>query len=90
MAGGRCITPHSDFASQQTRAAGKIERMNFQQAGIGIEKRETGVVVVNDAFERGDDAAKNFTDLAADHQNIVDLQKNAQTVALAGELRLVA
>src|SRR5438132_9262780 len=44
---------------------------------------------MNDAFERRNDAAKNFRDLAADHKNIVDLQENAQAVAFAGELRLV-
>ena len=87
---GRCIARHGDFAFEHTGAAGKIESMDFQQAGDGIKEREAGVVVVNDALERGNDAAKNFGDLAADHENVVDLQKHAQAVALAGELRLVS
>ena len=41
-------------------AAGKIERVNFEQAVGGIEQREAGVVVMNDALERGDDAAEEL------------------------------
>ena len=89
VASRRCIARHGDFAVEQTGAARKIERMNFQQAGGGIEEREAGVVMVNDAFEGGNDAAENFGDLAADHQNVVNLQENAQAVAFAGKLRLV-
>src|SRR5260370_22533189 len=87
MAGRGCITRHGDFAREQTGTAGKIESMDFQQASGGVEKREAGEVVMNDALEGGNDATENLADLAADHQNIVDLQKNAQAGALAGELR---
>src|SRR5207245_5184441 len=69
--------------------AGKVECMNFQQAGVRVEERQAGVIVMNDALERGNDAAKNFGDLSADYQNGVDLEENAQAVTLAGELRLV-
>ena len=46
------------FGLDESLAAGKIERVNFEQAAGGIEQREAGVVVMNDALERGDDAAK--------------------------------
>ena len=29
VAGGRCVARHGDFALEETRPAGKIERMNF-------------------------------------------------------------
>src|SRR5207253_10608661 len=89
VARGRCVARHGDFPLDHSGADGEIECMNFQQAGVGIEKRQAGVIVMNDTLECGNDTSKNFRDLAADHQNVVDLQENAQAVALAGELRLV-
>ncbi len=38
--------------------------------------------MMNDAFERGNDAAKNFREFAAGHQNVVDLEKHLKPVPL--------
>jgi len=56
---------------------------------LGVEEREAGVVVVNDALESVDDAAEKFREFAADDQEIVDFEKNLEAVTLAGELRLI-
>jgi len=68
--------------------AGEIERVNPEQTGLRIEKREAGVVMVNDALESVDDAAEEFGKFAAGDEEIVDFEKNLEPVALAGELRL--
>src|SRR6266436_8068972 len=58
--------------------------------GMRIEEREAGVVVVNDALENVDDAAKKFGEFAAGDQEVVDFEENLEAVALACELRLIS
>ena len=70
-------------------AAREVQRVNFEQARNRIEKREAGVVMMNDALECGDDAAKKFGEFAAGDQDVVDFEKDLETVAFAGELLLV-
>ncbi len=57
-ASGRRFARDGELGLDESLAAGKIERVNFEQAVGGIEQREAGVVVMDDALERGDDAAK--------------------------------
>ena len=45
--------------------------------------------MMDDALEGGDDAAEHFGEFAAGDEDIVDLEKDLQAVALAGKLRLV-
>ena len=68
---------------------GKIEVVDLEQSGLGIEEREAGVVVVDDALQSFDDAAEKVGEFAAGDQDIVDFEKNPEAVALACELRLI-
>ncbi len=63
--------------------------MNFEKAREGIEKSQAGEVVEDDALEGGDNVAKEIGQLTAGDQKVVDLEKNLETVALAGELLLI-
>ncbi len=47
-----------DFLVEEARAAGKIERVDLQEAGGGVAKGEAGEIVMDDAFERRNDAAE--------------------------------
>ena len=78
-----------DFLIEQAGAAGKIERVNFQETGSGVAKSETGVVVMNYFFERRDDAAEKFVKIACGDEDVVDVEKHLQPVAFAGELNLI-
>jgi len=89
-AGGRGIARDGDFLLEQTRVAGEIERMNLEQAADGIEEREAGVVVKNDALQSGDNAAEDFREFTAGDENVVDLEKDLQAVTLVGELCLLS
>ena len=63
--------------------------MNLQQAGGRVEESEARVVMVDDALERGHDAEKQFREFAAGDEDVVDLEKHPEAVALASELVLV-
>src|SRR5229473_3238503 len=89
LAGRRCVTWNSDFLLDEALVAGKIECVNFEQTGFGIEEREAGVVMVNDALESLDDAPEEFRNFTAGDQDVVDFEKNLEAVALARELRLI-
>jgi hypothetical protein len=56
---------------------------------LGIEEREAGVVVVDDALESFYDAAEKFGDFAAGDEDVVDFEENLETVAFARELSLI-
>jgi len=49
-AGGRGIARDRNFLFEETLVAGKIERMNLEQTAGGIQEREAGVIVMNDAL----------------------------------------
>ena len=70
--------------------AGKIESVNLKQAGVRIEKSEAGVIVVDDAFQSGDDAAKHFRKFAGGDEDVVDFQEDTEAVALKRQLFLVS
>ena len=89
LTGRRSVAGNGDFLLDEGLVAGKIEGVNLEQPGLGIEEREAGVVVVNDALESLDDAAEKFREFSAGDQEIVDFEKNLQAVALARELGLV-
>src|SRR5258708_30065865 len=63
--------------------------MNTQPVGRLVEKRQAGVIVMNDASKSGNDAAKKIAQFAAGNQNIVDVQQDLQAVALLGKLVLI-
>jgi len=86
---GRGIARNQRLRLKDVLVAWKIEGVNLEQSGLGIEEREAGVVVVNDALEGVDDAAEKFGEFAAGDQKVVDFEKNLEAVALARELRLV-
>jgi hypothetical protein len=56
---------------------------------LGIEEREAGVVVVDDALESFYDAAEKFGDFATGDEDVVDFEKDLEVVAFAGELGLI-
>lgn len=64
--------------------------MNLEQAVCGIEEGEAGVVVMDDALERGDDAAEEFVGLEAGDEDVVDFEQDAEAIAFARELRLIS
>ena len=74
---------------EKARAAGKIESVDFQEVGGGIDEGETGEVVVDDGLERSDDTAEQHGKFASRNENVVYLEKDLEAIALAGELRLV-
>src|SRR5690242_15739229 len=55
--GGGSVARYDRLRLEDILLAGKIERVNLEKAGLGIEEREAGVVMMNDALESGDDAA---------------------------------
>jgi len=63
--------------------------VDFEQSGLGVAERETGVVVVDDALESLYDAAEKFGDFATGDEDIVDFEENLEAIALASELRLI-
>src|SRR2546425_2133685 len=85
----RGVARNQRLRLEDVPVAGKIERVDLEQTGLGIEERQAGVVVVNDALQSVDDAAEKFGEFAAGDQDVVDFEKNLEAVALAGELRLV-
>ncbi len=89
LTGGRSVAGNGDFRLDEALVAGKIKRVNLEQPGLGIEEREASVVVVDDALQSFDDAAEKVGELAAGDQDIVDFEKNPETVALTCELRLI-
>jgi len=60
-----------DFLLDEALVTGKIEVVKLEQSGLGIEEREAGVVVVDDALQSFDDAAEKFGEFAAGDQDIV-------------------
>src|SRR5207249_5095569 len=76
LTGRRSVAGNGDFLLDEGLVAGKIEGVNLEQPGLGIEEREAGVVVVNDALESLDDAAEKFREFSAGDQEIVDFEKN--------------
>ena len=60
LTGRRAVTGDGDFLFDEALVAGKIERMNLEQSRLGIQQREAGVVVVNNALQRADDASEKF------------------------------
>src|SRR5258708_3213561 len=89
-ASGRNVARNERLRLEDVRLAGKIEGVNLKQTGLGFDEREAGVIVVNDALERIDDAAEKFRNFAAGDQEIVDFENDLETVALARELRLIS
>ncbi len=89
VASGRSVARNYRLRLEDILLAGKIEGVNSEQTRLGVEEREAGVVVVDDALESVDDAAEKFREFAADDQEIVDFEKNLEAVTLAGELRLI-
>src|SRR6266550_2250823 len=87
--GGRSVARDQRLRLEDVLVAGKIEGVNLEQSGLGIEEREAGVVVVNDALESVDDASEKFGEFTADNQEVINFEKNLEAVALARELRLV-
>ncbi len=87
---GRGIERDSRFFLDEVPAAGKIESMNLEQSGEGVKESEAGEVVVDDALEGGDNAAKEIGQLAAGDEKVVELEKDLEAVALAGELLLIS
>ena len=88
-AGGRGVERNSGFGPDEILTAREVERMNLQQAGGRVEESEARVVMVDDALERGHDAEKQFREFAAGDEDVVDLEKHPEAVALASELVLV-
>ena len=88
-AGGRRFARDGELGFDERLAARKIERVNFEEAVGGIEQGEAGVVVMNDALERGDDAAEEFVGFEAGDEDVVDFEKDAEAIAFTGELRLI-
>src|SRR5580704_13146081 len=88
--GRRCFQRNGDFLIEKTGAAGKIQRVNLQKARCGFAKGKTGVVVVNDFFERGNNATEKLGQLARGNEYVVDLEQNLEPVALAGQLDLIS
>ena len=86
----RSFARDGHFGFEQALAAGKIERVNFEQAADWVEEREASVVVMNDALQSGNDATEQFGQLKAGDQDIVDIQQDAETVAFVGELGLIS
>jgi hypothetical protein len=89
LTGRRSVVGNGDFLLEEALVAGKIERVNLEQSSLGIEKREAGVVVMNDALQGLDDTAEKFGKFAAGDEDVVDFEKNLEAVALACELRLI-
>src|SRR4029077_10431822 len=89
MASGRGVARNQRLWLEDILLAGKVESENLEQTGLRIEKRETGVIVMNDALEGVDDTAEKFRELAAGDQQVVDFEENLKAVTLARELRLV-
>jgi hypothetical protein len=87
---GRGIERDSRFFLDEVPTAGKIESVNFEQAGEGVKESEASKVVVDDALEGGDNAAKKIGQLAAGDEKVVELEKDLEAVALAGELLLIS
>jgi hypothetical protein len=90
QAGRRGIQRDGNFLFEQAGAAGKIERVNFQESGGRIAKSEAGVIMMNDFFERSDDAAEKLRELAGRHEYVVHVEKDLQPIALAGKLTLIS
>ena len=88
-AGGRRFARNGQLRFDESLAAGKIERVNFEQAAGGIEKREARVVVMNDALQRGDDAAEQFGQLEAGDEDVVNFEEDAKAIAFVRELRVI-
>src|SRR5208283_6150935 len=88
LARRRTIERNGVFLLGRRSVAGKIERVDLQQSGRGIEKREAGVIVAKHGLERRDDALEESVGIARGDEEIVDLQKNLQAIAFAGELLL--
>jgi len=78
-----------NFLMEEAGAARKIESVDFQEAGGGVKKGEAGVVVMNDLFERGDDAAEKVGKLAGGDEHVVNFKENLEAIALSGKLSLV-
>jgi hypothetical protein len=95
LAGGEAVAGRSgvegngDFLIEEAGTTGEIEGVDFQKAGGGVAKSETGVVMMNDFFERGDDAAKKVGKLAGGDEHVVHFEKNLEAIALAGKLDLI-
>jgi len=87
--GGRAIAGDGGFLLEKAGVARKIEGMDFEEAAGGVEEGETGVIVMDDAGESGDDAAEDFGEIAGGHEDVVDFEKSLEAVAFAGELRLI-
>jgi hypothetical protein len=89
MAGRSGVERNGDFLIEKAGTTGEIEGVDFQKAGGGVAKSETGVVMMNHFFERGDDAAKKVGKLAGGDEHVVHFEKDLEAVALAGELDLI-
>jgi hypothetical protein len=87
--GGRTIARDDGLLLEKTGMAGKIQRVDFEQAAGRVEKREAGVVMVDDAGEGADNAAENLGEIARGYENVVDFEKDLEAVTLAGELCLL-
>ena len=88
-AGGRGFTWHERLRLEDVLFARKIEGVNFEQAGLGIEEGEAGVVVMDDAFDGGNDTAEQFGEFAAGNEDIVDFEKDLEAIAFAHQLRMI-
>src|SRR5260370_22618719 len=89
VASGRSVARNHRLRLEDILLAGKIEGVNPEQTRLGVDEREAGVVVVDDALESVDDAAEKFREFAADDQEVVDFEKDLEAVTLSGELRLI-
>jgi hypothetical protein len=89
LTGRRSVAGNGDLLLDEVWITRKIQGVNFEQAGLGIEEREAGVVMVDDALESFYDAAEKFGDFAAGDKDIVDFEKNLEAIAFASELRLI-
>ena len=88
-AGGRVFQGYNGVRLEDVLVGREIEGVNSQRFRSRIKKCQAGVVVVDDAFERRNNAREELWEFAAADEHVVDFEKHAEAVALARKLLLV-
>ncbi len=70
----------------ETFASGKVQRIDAQQVAAGRVQDERGIVVVDDLPQQPGDGDEELAKVAVRHQQIGDVEQQAQAVALPLQL----
>src|SRR5207248_5827674 len=89
-AAGRILRGKQQRLMNEALARGENQRLQTEVKAVRFQKRQAGIVMLHNAAKALGDGGEEISDVAIGEQNVVNIEQEAEAVALGGDLLLVS